>query len=162
MIACITMLFSCKKETIKDETPIFAKKSSSHSDENFVPFKGYYITRAEFLQGPAKQKITGTGEASHLGASTFVANATVNFGTPPPFAIEGTAVFTAANGDQFFTRFTGWNTPLGNGMSRGDIFHTLTGGTGRFDDATGTLTAVALVNQASPTNQVWYEGSINY
>ena len=92
----------------------------------------------------------------------FVANATVNFSTLPPFAIAGTATFTAANGDKFYTQFRGTSTPTGNGTSRGDIYHTIIGGTGRFQNATGNLTGVALVNATNPTNTVSYEGTLNY
>ena len=108
------------------------------------------------------QKITGTGYASHLGKSGFVADATANLTTPPPFAIAGTAVFTAENGDKFYTRFTGTNTPTGTGTSRGDFIHTITGGTGRFNNATGSFTGIALVNAASPTNSVSFDGHITF
>lgn len=164
LIATSTVFFSCQKETIS-ESEIMVSSRSANTNNNFendVPFKAYYITRAEFLQGPAVQRITGTGDASHLGESMFVANATVNFSTAPPFAIAGTAVFTAANGDQFYTQFTGTSTPTGIGTSRGDFYHTIIGGTGRFEDATGSFTGIAIVNAASPTNTVTFEGTINY
>ena len=161
VMACISILYSCRKETMKEEPLTISKKSGNHSDNNFVPFKGYYVTRAEFLAS-GSERIVGMGQASHLGESKFVSNAVVNRTTPPPFSVAGTAVFTAANGDEFFTSFTGLSMPLGNGMIRANLTHTITGGTGRFSDVTGTLTAVALVNLANPTNQVWYEGSINY
>ena len=146
VLASICLLASCKKENVKKP----------------VPFKGEYTTVAQFLDGPAKQKITGTGNATHLGKSGFVADATVNLTTPPPFAIAGTAVFTAENGDKFYTRFTGTNTPTGTGTSRGDFIHTITGGTGRFNNATGSFTGIALVNAASPTNSVSFDGHITF
>ena len=163
LTASSLLLFSCQKETIApDESIASSANSSRRNDENKLPFKGDYVTTAEFLAGPAVQRITGIGHATHMGESIFVANATVNFSTPPPFAIAGTAVFKAANGDEFYTQFRGTSTPTGNGTSRGDIFHTITGGTGRFEDATGNLIGVAFVNQANPTNTVTYDGSISY
>ena len=162
LVACIFMI-SCQKETvIKEEEISSFANSNKGNHENPVPFRGDYITTAEFLQGPAVQRITGRGEATHIGQSMFVANATVNFSTPPPFAIAGTATFTAANGDKFFTQFIGTSTPTGNGTSRGDIYHTVIGGTGRFQNATGTLTGVAFVNAANPTNTVSYTGTLDY
>lgn len=156
-------MISCQKETVLAEEEInSAANSNRGNNENPVPFLGDYITTAEFLQGPAVQRITGRGQATHLGQSMFVANATVNFSTLPPFAIAGTATFTAANGDKFYTQFRGTSTPTGNGTSRGDIYHTIVGGTGRFQNATGTLTGVAFVNAANPTNTVSYEGTLNY
>jgi acyl-coenzyme A thioesterase PaaI-like protein len=163
VLGTMCFLASCQKETVMT-TEIENKSNSANAKmkEEGVPFKGEYTTVAEFLRGPAVQRITGTGHATHLGKSVFVANATVNLTTPPPFAIAGTAVFTAANGDQFYTRFTGTNTPTGNGTSRGVLYHTITGGTGRFENATGSFTGIALVNAASPTNSVSFDGHINF
>ena len=163
LLAASMFMISCQKETVFSEEEISSSANSNNGNhENAVPFTGDYITTAEFLQGPAVQRITGHGQATHLGQGMFVANATVNFSTPPPFAIEGTATFTGANGDQFFTRFIGTSTPTGNGTSRGDFVHTIIGGNGKFENATGSLTGVALVNAANPTNTVSYEGTINY
>lgn len=161
LLTIASFFSSCQKEKLensKNSPEEFASKMNATK----VPFKAIYITTAEFLQGPAVQRISGTGEATHLGQSIFVAIATVNFRTPPPFAIAGTATFTAANGDQFFTRFTGISTPTGIGTSRGIINHTIIGGNGRFENATGSLSGIALVNAASPTNTVSYEGTISY
>ena len=163
LIAGSACLLSCQKEIItNDESITSSANSNAKNNENPVPFIGEYVTRAEFLAGPAVQRITGNGQATHLGQSMFVANATVNFNTLPPFAIAGTSTFTASNGDQFFTQFTGTSTPTGPGTSRGVINHTIIGGNGRFENATGSLTGIAIVNQANPTNTVSYEGTINY
>jgi len=159
----ICFIVSCQKEKVMaPETENKTNSVNAKMKESGVPFKGNYTTVAQFLKGPAVQKITGTGQATHLGQSVFVANATVNLTPPPPFAIAGTAVFTAANGDQFYTRFPGTSTPTGPGTSRGVLNHVITGGTGRFADATGSFTGIALVNNASPTNTVSFEGRISY
>jgi hypothetical protein len=164
LIAASLLLASCQKEVMPNEKSIVSKANfNAKNAENNVPFIGDYITTARFPEGsPAHQIITGHGQATHIGKSMFVAEARVNFSVPPPFPLSGTAIFTAANGDQFFTQFTGTNTPTGPGTSRGLITHTITGGTGRFENATGTLIGVALVNAANPTNTVSYEGWINY
>lgn len=163
LAVCGVSLFSCQKETLSVGEGIASSMNANNgSKENPVPFIGDYVTTAEFLQGPAVQRITGVGQATHLGQNTFVANATVNFSTPPPFAIAGTATFTAANGDKFYTQFTGSTRPTGPGTSRGDINHTVVGGTGRFENATGSLTGIALVDAASPTNTVSYTGTLDY
>ena len=164
LIASSVLLASCQKEVISHEENIASKANSSEKNaENDVPFVGDYVTTAQFPEGtPAHQIITGHGQATHLGKNVFVADARVNFGVPPPFPIIGTATFTAANGDQFFTQFTGTNTPTGPGTSRGLINHTIIGGTGRFQNATGALTGIAHVTAGSPTNTVSYEGWINY
>lgn len=159
LLAAIPMLHSCQKEAVLGEQPAI---ESIESAARSRPFEGFYITRAEFLQGPSVQRITGNGQATHLGESMFVANATVDFSTLPPFAIAGTAVFTAANGDQFFTQFRGTSTPTGPGTSTGIINHTIIGGTGRFDDATGNIVGTAYVVVGNPTNTVSYTGMIDY
>lgn len=156
-------LLSCQKETASvEETIASSMANSNKNSENSIPFIGNYVTTAEFFGGPAVQRITGRGQATHLGESVFIANATVNFGVPPPFPLQGTATFTAANGDQFFTQFSGFNTPTGPGTSRGDITHTIVGGNGRFANATGTLIGIAFVTVGNPTNTVSYTGTINY
>lgn len=160
------ILISCQKVVMSKEEAIVSKANSNGKNaENFVPFVGDYITTAQFPEGtPLHQIITGHGQATHMGEGMFVAEARLTPTAPPPTPVPftGTATFTAANGDQFFTRFTGLSTPTGPGTSRGDITHTIIGGTGRFEHATGTLTGVALVTVGNPTNSVSYEGWINY
>ena len=58
--------------------------------------------------------------------------------------LDGTATgsytFAAANGDQLFSTFTGLGMPAGGTMASITETLTITGGTGRFADASGTLT----------------------
>ena len=159
------VLFSCQKEASAVDDDIASLKANSNKNtENNVPFVGDYVTTAQFLAGPSHQIITGHGQATHMGESMFVAEARLTPIAPPPAPVPftGTATFTAANGDEFRTQFTGTSTPTGPGTSRGDITHTIIGGTGRFEHATGTLVGIALVTVGSPTNSVSYEGWINY
>ena len=85
-----------------------------------------------------------TGRISHLGRSTSVAEATFSVvGTLS--TVSGTATVTAANGDQLFATFTGSgavSSPIPAVGETGDLtlVVTITGGTGRFSDASGTLT----------------------
>jgi hypothetical protein len=166
LIASGVILVSCQKEGVSREDSIASKASpNANNTENNVPFAGDYVTTAQFPGGtPLHQIITGHGQATHIGKSMFVAEARLTPTGPPPTPVPftGTATFTAANGDQFFTQFTGLSTPTGPGTSRGDISHTIIGGTGRFENATGTLVGIALVTVGNPTNTVSYEGWINY
>ena len=91
-----------------------------------------------------QQEISGVGQSSHLGRSTFVAYPTIYFTTPPPFRNEGTASFKAANGDEFFTFFTGTVTPNTDGTNTVVMEHEITGGTGRFEGATGGVTGFTI------------------
>lgn len=156
------LLFSCRKDAVSSEEPIVFPSSKRNNNNNEVPFKGRYVTVHTLLQGPAVQLVNGTGVASHLGENSFVANANVNLGTPPPFAITGSATFTADNGDQFYTQFTGSFTPSISGPSVSIINHVITGGNGRFENATGAFKATSLSTSVPLTNNVSMEGAISY
>jgi hypothetical protein len=56
----------------------------------------------------------------------------------------GNAVFTAANGDQLYTEFSGFFTSLpdGEGWITFEVTHEVVGGTGRFRGATGSFDGV--------------------
>lgn len=78
----------------------------------------------------------GSGHVSHLGA---VSVAGLNSFTPLEnglLRIDGDGVFVAANGDQIFVNFDGSVMDLGTGAGTGT--YVVTGGTGRFQGATGT------------------------
>ena len=156
---------SCKKE-ILNELQSESAIATARNDEakKLVPIKGTYVTTNQILQGPPflQQRITGEGHSSHLGKSTFVAISTVNLTTPPPFQLSGTATFYAANGDAFYTTFTGTSTPIGGGILNVIINHNITGGTGRFEDASGSFVGTAVANPALPTGSITYEGHISY
>ena len=78
----------------------------------------------------------GTGTATHLGAITVDRTATLTAtSTPGVFDFNGEATLTAASGDQLTTTITGtFNAAVGHA----DLVYEWTGGTGRFEHATGT------------------------
>jgi hypothetical protein len=129
-----------------------------------VPIKGEYTTRAQVLSGPPflQQRVTGHGQLSHLGKSSFVALTTLNLTTPPPFSLGGTAVFTAANGDEFYTTFSGTATPNGAGANEVEMVHTISGGTGRFAGATGSFTGYTVAVPGHAEGTITSEGTISY
>jgi hypothetical protein len=78
----------------------------------------------------------GTGTATHLGRFTLHRTATL---TPSPDGsdaiVNGEATITAANGDLLKASITGtFNPATGNGV----LIYEWKGGTGRFQNATGT------------------------
>jgi hypothetical protein len=90
---------------------------------------------------------TGQGPAiiSHLGRGTFAHSFTAAPTGPNTLGVAGTETYTAANGDQVFATFTGGGTFTG--LAVGETAQvtgvaTITGGTGRFAGASGTLTVV--------------------
>jgi len=158
-------LVSCQKElSSKKDISEIATRSVNAKATPAKPFKGEYTTTVQVLSGPPqlRQRITGNGHATHLGESSFVANNTIYITPPPPFQAAGTTVFVADNGDEFYTSFTGTSTPGPNGTSTVVVHHTITGGTGRFSDATGTFTGNTIANPALPTGTITYEGTISY
>lgn len=88
----------------------------------------------------------GTGTFSHLGKSTYTLSFTSTVTGPTTIAVSGTGTVVAPNGDQVFATFTGTGTspslvPVVGQILDSTVVFTITGGTGRFSDATGTLTA---------------------
>lgn len=109
-----------------------------------VPFKASLAT--EFVAFPDGSnpcllhvEHTGVGKASHLGKSTEVT--TDQVGNLCTGAVTATSVHTAANGDTVRVEFIGSALPLGPSdppnMVRFGGNYTITGGTGRFEGATG-------------------------
>lgn len=85
-----------------------------------------------------------SGELSHLGAFTGTAiELFTPVGLPPliPYTLTGTETLVAANGNKLFgtVNGTGLNN-TGDLTAQGKNVVTITGGTGRFADATGTFT----------------------
>jgi len=114
------------------------------------------------LNGPPLilQKITGNGQSTLLGESTFIAFSTLNLTTPPPFKLGGTSTSYAANGDVFYTSFTGTATPGPNGALTLVINHTITGGTGRFNNAGGSFISNAIADTKIPIGTVTNDGYV--
>jgi len=128
-----------------------------------VPFKAVLTTRIQIMGAPPIQPVRsfGSGVASHMGKTTFEANAVVNFTMQPP-QISGTATFTAANGDTFTTEYSGTTSPNGDGTVSGSFTHIITGGTGRFSSISGTITAVSLHQLSTNTGTLEFDGMISY
>ena len=95
--------------------------------------------------GPNGVAITaaGGGEATHLGKFTREENILLN---PANGTLTGTIVFTAADGSELYCdlsgAFTGANTAAGT--------YNFTGGTGRFEGASGV--AFFSIVQSDPAN----------
>jgi hypothetical protein len=126
-------------------TALLAKKGAR-------PFRATLEGNAnpDFSQGPCNVSNTesGTGHALHLGKVTWSSTEVVNFCVDPEdptlAAVSGQMVIIAANGDHLTLSYS---TTVRADFSAGTLTasgtFTITGGTGRFADATGggTLTA---------------------
>jgi hypothetical protein len=108
----------------------------------------------------------GSGQISHLGAFTFHNDFTGFTVTGDTFTWTQTATIVAANGDEIFATAVGTGT-----LSTGEatLVSTFTGGTGRFADASGTLTtriSSVIVSQVGTTitseDTETHTGTISY
>jgi hypothetical protein len=82
------------------------------------------------------QDAVGEGYASHMGVIDVVG---MDYFSPPEdgfMVVDGTGIFTAANGDEVWVNFDGTVVDLDTGVGTGT--YVITGGTGRFTDATGS------------------------
>ena len=116
------------------------------------PFKGRLDGVVTVVEVPPFREvlIEATGNATHLGRFTLVVPHLVNTATRTG---AGSYEFAAANGDTLFADFTG-------------VFHlvenaTITGGSGRFADATGSFTCERTFNMAAGTTTGSFEGTIS-
>lgn len=144
--------------------------SPNSSDENFValskaavPFKADFQTSFTFLSPPpvVTLEITGSGNETHLGKTTFFSNSTVD-GTVVPNIQTGSIDMTGANGDQLIGSFSGTATPPdanGNVTFSGD--YTISDGTGRFTGASGSGTYNGDANIFIGTGQLSFIGTVS-
>jgi hypothetical protein len=125
-----------------------------------VPFKGRFDgTQTLMPLQPPFGAVNGvaTGQATHLGLFTVAFPHTVNFATRQGV---GTYTFTAANGDTLTASFTGQaqgGPPVVAIVEQA----TVTGGTGRFADATGSFTVNRRFDQSSGTTEGSFDGAIS-
>ncbi len=100
----------------------------------------------------------GVGTATHLGVITVQRTATLTAtSTPGVFDFNGQATLTAASGETLTTTITGtFNANVGHA----DLVYEWTGGTGRFEHATGTT--FWQVDVANGEYDVVANGQISY
>ena len=107
-----------------------------------VPFRLVLTGNADpkFLdQCKATNAESGTGVAEHLGNVTWSSSEVVNFCAEGGPSVAGTIVITAANGDQLTESYSTTLTIDGTTLTATGPYR-VTGGTGRFSDATGSGT----------------------
>ena len=126
-----------------------------------TPLKGsFQAVETHVVQFP---KLTvagsGTGNATHLGKLTMTYAAEVDLLTRVGI---GSVEFIAANGDRVFADILGQSTPTGtpNLVSIVEIL-TITGGTGRFEDATGSVISTRLLDQVTGNTSGSFDGTID-
>lgn len=106
--------------------------------------------------------IEATGRANHLGLWTEVGTLVLSPDPSDPSRVlaSGDAIFTAANGDELRGVITEATLDLTTGIGTG-IF-TFEGGTGRFENATGTAGFTVMQNLIIGAFEITAIGRIDY
>ena len=102
---------------------------------------------------------TGTGTATYLGRYTERVTMAINL---PTMSSTGTARFTAANGDVLLATVAGQATRTSPTTLSIVEIYTITGGTGRFADATGSFTLNSTVDQVTGVSSGTFSGAIDH
>ena len=160
IIVVALSLITCACSGSALDTPVAPAASQGGAAEarggTSLPFRGTFST-TEVPDGPLR-RLNGSGQATHLGRFTVTAAFTL---IPPPVSTaSGTAVWTADNGDQLYTNVSGTATvvfPTANITET----HTITGGTGRFEGASGSFVVVRTLDVRTLASTATIEGTIN-
>ena len=134
-----------------------------------TPFTAEITAQASFAETPVPGVLsltgTGGGHASHLGRVTLSTTETLDFVTSPGTLVsrDGRMVMVAANGDELHWSYEGTGAlPDEEGISEFTGTFVITGGTGRFSEATGGGTFQGTGSTATGVATVSYSGAIAY
>jgi len=145
-------------------SPAAATSSSSQSGGAAVtqaqqgselPFKGN-LQATEAVDG-ALHHLVGTGDGTHLGRFTYAADITVDQQTGEGV---GTAIWTAANGDQIFATTHGEIVVFDFPNLTLKETQIVTDGTGRFSGASGTIIVDRSLDLLTGNTAGSYSGTI--
>lgn len=128
-----------------------------------VPFKGIWSGKtvsAVPTDEPGVLLVTtaGGGHATHLGKFTMVSPHYAELVTGK---VVGKQIFTAANGDTLIADIAGQFMPTADGLLTAEIQATITGGTGRFANASGNYTFSIVFDPATLESHAEIDGVIS-
>ena len=127
-----------------------------------VPFKGSLamVQTGEVQGGFLIVEASGVGNATQLGRFAVTYHEQVDLST---FIGTGTYNFVAANGDGLTASFIGTATPTPDpNILIIDEIVTITGGTDRFANATGTFTVQRVLNLTTGISTGSFSGAITH
>jgi hypothetical protein len=101
----------------------------------------------------------GSGNATYLGRYTEHITMVINI---PTLSSTGAATFTAANGDDLLATVAGQAMRTSPTTLSIVEVYTITGGTGRFADATGSFTLRSNVDQVTGVSAGTFSGAIDH
>ncbi|MDH3292836.1 MAG: hypothetical protein OER95_00780 [Acidimicrobiia bacterium] len=134
-----------------------ALATAAAGESSPVPFKAS-VSGTVTATGASTFRLDASGLASHLGRlDAYIGEGTITSIDPETGVITDVLIetFTAANGDTLTIRCDQVLEPMGNGLLEGTDTWTVIGGTGRFEDATGSGTGTtAVVDLATFTKEL--------
>jgi hypothetical protein len=101
----------------------------------------------------------GAGTATYLGRYTEHVTMVINI---PTLSSIGAATFTSANGDTLLATVVGQATRTSPTTLSIVEVYTITGGTGRFADATGSFALTSTVDQTTGVSSGSFTGAIDH
>lgn len=171
--ACVLVTVGCEQAATSD-SPIGVTAPSALSVKAVeVPFSGAVTGGLRALVNPqncpsGRTSVNdATGTALHIGRITYHTEQCVDQSVLP-WGVDGRVlILTAANGDKLHGTFTGQSTVPGGVGTEVHVSGTFVfrGGTGRFEDATGTAEMTGVITQAAtfPWPGRWeWKGTIRY
>lgn len=128
--------------------------------ERQLPLKGSVeATETQQVVFPLNHvNLSGSGNATLLGEFTYNLQAVLHI---PTLSATASATFVAADGSSLFASGTGQGTPTATpGIVSIVETLTITGGTGRFEGATGNIMIQRLINRATLTSSGSISGTV--
>jgi hypothetical protein len=148
MFAAATVL-GCESEPLQ---PVSLHNGDVQASRNAneLPLRGTFTSNENFVIAFPNlfSSRSATGTAAQLGQYSATYTPVVDLLTG---AAAGTFTIIAANGDELSGTFTGQGVPAGPDASNITEIFTITGGTGRFAAATGTIIIQRTLTFTGPT-----------
>lgn len=149
------------------------QSSLKSAQMNVVPFKSTFTCGGEEIipeepDGFFHQLVYGSGNATHMGKTELlIADESIDMTDMENCIAEADVVFTAANGDELWFHYssafdltTGFVEPYIIYVR--DAIGTVYGGTGRFENATGTIVYEGDWNMTTGKGICTFTGEIQY
>ena len=160
LLALALLLPACAAAEVNDEATGTASQELKGGTDR--PIHGTCSLSFVVLSPPpfVTQRDTGTCAISHLGENVgYNGINNINFITG---VVTSTRTFTADNGDTLTATGVGRAAPGPGGTVNFNATLTITGGTGRFEGASGSLAGAGTANSITKTTQLSLVGKISY
>ena len=124
-------------------------------------FSGENVTvTGSCLTGFDRRHAEGYGNVIHFGKSFAITEHCINFSTG--IILDGNGILEGANGDKIFSTYNGYAVPMNATTAAVNLFLTITGGEGKFQNASGYIWLKATQTMPGGTVEAVMEGVIDY